>query len=352
MSNKKKRKLTYKESGVDIRAGHESVDLIKKHIKKTFSDAVISDIGGFGGMFSLGKHTMEEPVLVSGTDGVGTKLMVAFKMDKHDTIGQDAVAMCVNDVVCQGAKPLFFLDYIATGKISPNKVESIVKGISEGCLKSKTSLIGGETAEMPGLYNEGEYDIAGFCVGIADKKNIITGKNIKEGDIIIGLPSSGIHSNGYSLVRKLFFDIKGWEVDDYIDELGCNLGEELLRPTEIYVNVILDVLAKHEIKGISHITGGGFYENIPRILPENLNAQINLNKIESKPIFDLIKKEGNIDEKEMYSTFNMGIGMMLVVDEKDVNNIMKIIKKSSYKPVILGKIIRGEGEVVLCRKKV
>src|SRR6056297_2771474 len=237
LSKDKNPKLTYKESGVDIKAGYESVDLIKKHIKKTFSDAVISDIGGFGGMFSLGKHTMEEPVLVSGTDGVGTKLMVAFKMDKHDTIGQDAVAMCVNDVVCQGAKPLFFLDYVATGKINPKKISSIVKGISEGCKKSNTALIGGETAEMPGIYTEEEYDIAGFCVGIVDKKNIITGENISEGDILLGIPSSGLHSNGYSLARKFFFEIKKWSIDKYIPELGCTLGEELLKPTEIYVKV-------------------------------------------------------------------------------------------------------------------
>src|SRR6056297_3641014 len=233
----KKEKLTYKDSGVDIEAGYKSVNMIKKHVKSTFTDGVLSDIGGFGGMFSLGKENMDEPVLVSGTDGVGTKLMVAFKADKHDTIGQDAVAMCVNDVVCQGAKPLFFLDYVATGKINPEKISSIVKGISEGCKKSNTALIGGETAEMPGLYSEGEYDIAGFCVGIVDKKNIITGKDISEGGLLIGIPSSELHSNGYSLARKFFFEIKKWSIDKYIPELGCTLGEELLKPTEIYVKV-------------------------------------------------------------------------------------------------------------------
>lgn len=352
MSKKDQQKLTYKESGVDIKAGYESVSLIKKHIQKTFNDSVISDIGGFGGMFSLGKNKLEEPVLVSGTDGVGTKLMVAFKSDVHDTIGQDAVAMCVNDVVCQGAKPLFFLDYIATGKILPEKVESIVKGISDGCLKAGAALIGGETAEMPGLYSDGEYDIAGFCVGIVDKKNIITGKNIKEGNLVIGLPSSGIHSNGYSLVRKLFFDMKKWNVNRYIDDLGTTLGEELLKPTKIYVKVILEILEKFNIEGISHITGGGFYENIPRILPKNLNAEINLNNIDKPPIFELIQKEGNIEEKEMYSTFNMGIGMALVVEKENAEEILEIIKENNYKPSIIGKIVKGEGEVVLCRKKI
>ena len=352
MSKDKNPKLTYKESGVDIKAGYESVNLIKKHIKKTFNDSVISDIGGFGGMFSLNKNEMEEPVPVSGTDGVGTKLMVAFKSDIHDTIGQDAVAMCVNDVVCQGAKPLFFLDYIATGKISPAKVEAIVKGVSDGCLKSGAALIGGETAEMPGLYSEGEYDIAGFCVGIVDKKDIISGENIKEGDLIIGLPSSGIHSNGYSLVRKLFFELKKWDINKYVDKLGCTLGEELLKPTEIYVKVILDILKNYKIKGISHITGGGFYENIPRILPKNLNAEINLDKIDGLPIFELIQNEGNIDEKEMYSTFNMGIGMIVIVDGEDAEKILKIIKNNNYNASIIGKIVKGEGEVELCRKKI
>jgi len=346
----KKEKLTYKDSGVDIEAGYKSVDMIKKHVKSTFTDGVLSDIGGFGGMFSLGKEKMEEPVLVSGTDGVGTKLMVAFKADKHDSIGQDAVAMCVNDVVCQGAKPLFFLDYIATGRVKPHKISSIVAGIAEGCRKSKAALIGGETAEMPGLYSSGEYDIAGFCVGIIDKKNIITGKNIKEGDTLIGIPSSGLHSNGYSLVRKLFFEIKKWDIDKYIPQLKCTLGEELLKPTEIYVEVILKILEKYKIKGISHVTGGGFYENIPRMLPENLSADIYVNKIKKHPIFNLIESEGSIEEKEMYSTFNMGIGMVLAANEEDKDGIMEIIKEKGYDPISLGKVSKASYKVKLWKE--
>ncbi len=345
-----KEKLTYKSSGVDIEAGYKSVDMIKQHVKSTFTEGVLSDIGGFGGLFSLGKEKMEEPVLVSGTDGVGTKLMVAFKADKHDTIGQDAVAMCVNDVVCQGAKPLFFLDYVATGKVKPEKISSIVKGIAEGCKISKAALIGGETAEMPGLYSEGEYDIAGFCVGIVDKKNIITGENITKGDILIGIPSSGLHSNGYSLVRKLFFQVKKWELDKYIPQLGCTLGEELLKPTEIYVRVVLKVLEKYKVKGIAHITGGGFYENIPRMLPESLSAKIILNNIKKLPIFELIQSEGNIEDEEMYSTFNMGIGMVLAIDRKNKNGIIETIKNEGYNPVILGEVIKSNSKVELWEK--
>ncbi len=345
-----KGKLTYKSSGVDIEAGYKSVDMIKKHVKSTFTEGVLSDIGGFGGLFSLGKEKMEEPVLVSGTDGVGTKLMIAFKADKHDTIGQDAVAMCVNDVVCQGAKPLFFLDYVATGKVKPEKISSIVKGIADGCKISNAALIGGETAEMPGLYSEGEYDIAGFCVGIVDKKDIITGENITKGDILIGIPSSGLHSNGYSLVRKLFFEIKKWDIDKYISQLGCTLGEELLKPTEIYVRVVLKVLEKYKVKGISHITGGGFYENIPRMLPESLSAKIILNNIKKLPIFELIQNEGNIEDKEMYSTFNMGIGMVMAVDSKNKDGIMEIIKNEGYHPVILGEVTKNNKKVELWKK--
>jgi len=345
-----KEKLTYKSSGVDIQAGYKSVEMIKKYVKSTFTEGVLSEIGGFGGMFSLGKENMEEPVLVSGTDGVGTKLMVAFEADKHDTIGIDAVAMCVNDVVCQGAKPLFFLDYVATGKVKPEKISSIVKGVAEGCKKSKVALIGGETAEMPGLYSKGEYDIAGFCVGIVDKKDIITGKNISKGDVLIGIPSSGLHSNGYSLVRKLFFEINKWDIDKYIPQLGCTLGEELLKPTEIYVKVALKILQNYKIKGISHITGGGFYENIPRMLPLNLSAKINLNKIKKLPIFELIQSEGNIEDKEMYSTFNMGIGMVMAIDNKDKNGIIEIIKNEGYNPVILGEVTESNKRVELWKK--
>ncbi|HNZ82333.1 MAG TPA: phosphoribosylformylglycinamidine cyclo-ligase, partial [Sedimentibacter sp.] len=310
-------KLTYKDSGVDVNSGYETVRLIKDYVKKTHTKGVISNIGGFGGMFEINKDEYEEPVLVSGTDGVGTKLMVAFMADKHDTIGEDAVAMCVNDVICQGAKPLFFLDYIATGKLKPQKAASIVKGVAEGCVKAGCALIGGETAEMPGLYGEEEYDIAGFCVGIVDKKKIIDGSKIIEGDVLIGIPSSGIHSNGYSLVRKVFFSHKNYDVNQYVEELGSTMGEELLRPTRIYPKLILELISKFEIKGLSNITGGGFYENIPRMFPEGITADIDTENINVLPIFKLMQKEGNLDIDEMYGTFNMGIGIVLALG-KDI----------------------------------
>ncbi|NYB74910.1 phosphoribosylformylglycinamidine cyclo-ligase [Sedimentibacter hydroxybenzoicus DSM 7310] len=342
-------KLTYKDSGVDIHAGYKTVRLIKDHVKKTYTDGVVSDIGGFGGMFAIDKDAYEEPVLVSGTDGVGTKLMIAFKTDKHDTIGEDAVAMCVNDVICQGAKPLFFLDYIATGKLLPEKTADIVKGVASGCIKAGAALIGGETAEMPGLYSEGEYDIAGFCVGIVDKKKIIDGSKIVEGDILIGIPSSGIHSNGYSLVRKVFFDRNNYDVDAYIDELGCTLGESLMVPTKIYPKLILDLISKFEIKGMSNITGGGFYENIPRMFPEGITADIYTESINVLPIFELIQKEGNIDTDEMYSTFNMGIGMVLAVDKDKATDIIAYLKSVGEKPVMMGKTVKREGGLKICR---
>lgn len=343
-------KLTYKSSGVDIHAGYKTVNLIKDHVKKTYTKGVISDIGGFGGLFSLDKDEYEEPVLVSGTDGVGTKLMIAFKTDKHDTIGEDAVAMCVNDIICQGAKPLFFLDYIATGKLEPEKASDIVKGISNGCIKSNSALIGGETAEMPGLYKDGEYDVAGFCVGVVDKKKIIDGSTIKENDILIGLPSSGIHSNGYSLVRKVFFDYKNYSVDDYVEELGDTLGNVLIQPTKIYVSIIMDLIKKYEIKGMANITGGGFYENIPRMFPTGITAEITTKNIDVLPIFNLIKKEGNIDIEEMYSTFNMGIGMVIAIDENSVQDIIDYLENTGEKPVILGKTIKGEGAIKICHE--
>ncbi len=342
--------LTYKDSGVDIHAGYKSVKLMKEHVKKTFTKGVVSDIGGFGGLFAIDKDKYEEPVLVSGTDGVGTKIMIAFKMDKHDTIGEDAVAMCVNDVICQGAKPLFFLDYIATGKLEPEKAADIVKGIANGCIKSGAALIGGETAEMPGLYGDGEYDVAGFCVGIVDKKKIINGSKLQEGDIIIGLPSRGIHSNGYSLVRKLFFDIKGYDINKYIDELGCTLGEELLRPTRIYADVIMDLIDKFDIKGMSNITGGGFYENIPRMLPDGLSADIETKNINVLPIFKFIQKEGNIDIDEMYSTLNMGIGIVLAVSPNDAKEIIDYLDQKGEKPVKIGEVVKGKGDIQICHK--
>ena len=343
-------KLTYKDSGVDVNSGYETVKLIKDYLKKTHTKGVMSDIGGFGGMFELAKDEYEEPVLVSGTDGVGTKLMVAFMADKHDTIGEDAVAMCVNDVICQGAKPLFFLDYIATGKLEPKKAASIVKGVSEGCIKAGCALIGGETAEMPGLYGTGEYDIAGFCVGIVDKKKIIDGSKIIEGDVLIGIPSSGIHSNGYSLVRKVFFSHKNYDINQYVDELGCTLGEELLTPTRIYPKLILDLLSKFEIKGLSNITGGGFYENIPRMFPEGVTADIDTENINVLPIFNLMQKEGNIDIDEMYGTFNMGIGIVLAVDKNIADNVLDYLKSVGETPVIIGKTVKREGGLKICHR--
>jgi phosphoribosylformylglycinamidine cyclo-ligase len=341
-------KLTYKDSGVDIHAGYETVRLIKDYVKKTYTKGVMSDIGGFGGMFGIDKNEYEEPVLVSGTDGVGTKLMIAFKTDVHDTIGEDAVAMCVNDVICQGAKPLFFLDYIATGTLDPRKAADIVKGVASGCIKAGAALIGGETAEMPGLYGEGEYDIAGFCVGIVDRKKIIDGSKIVEGDVLIGIPSSGFHSNGYSLVRKVFFDHKSYNVNDYVEELGCTLGEALLTPTRIYPKLILDLISKFEIKGMSNITGGGFYENIPRMFPEGITADIETKNINVLPVFKLLQREGNVDMDEMYSTFNMGIGMVLAVSKGTEDNVMEYLKSQGEEPVVIGHTLRREGGLKIC----
>jgi len=345
-----KNKITYRDSGVDVHAGYKAVNLMKKHVNKTFTSGVISGLGGFGGLFAIDKDKYSEPILVSGTDGVGTKLMIAFMMDKHDTIGEDCVAMSVNDVLCQGAEPLFFLDYIATGKLHPEKVEKIVEGIANGCLKSGCALIGGETAEMPGLYSEGEYDVAGFAVGIVDKKDIINGSNIKEGDVLIGLPSSGLHSNGFSLVRKLLFDIKGLSINQYIDEFGLTLGEELIKPTRIYTHPLTEIVRQFNIKGISHITGGGFYENIPRMLPKNVKAIIDRRNIEILPIFNFIKKTGNIDIDEMYSTFNMGVGIVMTVDKTDVDSIIKFLESNGNKGCVIGEVVKGEGDIKICHK--
>lgn len=337
--------LTYKSAGVDIEAGYEAVSLMKKHIKKTFTKGVLSDIGGFGGLFSINKNEFDEPILVSGTDGVGTKLKIAFSIDKHDTIGEDCVAMCVNDILCQGAKPLFFLDYIATGKLNPEKVASIVEGIANGCVKSDAALIGGETAEMPGLYNEDEYDLAGFAVGIVDKKKIIDGSKIKEGNIAIGLQSSGIHSNGYSLVRKIIEENK-LDLNKYYEEFGKTLGEELLTPTKIYVKPIMKLIEKIEVNGLAHITGGGFLENIPRILPNGLSAQLDSSKWKRPRIFDFIKNIGNLDINEMYKVFNMGIGMIIFIDEKNVNEALNILEENGEKGYKIGEVIKGEGIVI------
>ena len=342
--------ITYKDSGVDKEAGYKEVQLIKGLVKKTHIPGVLSDIGGFAGLFQLDTTKYKEPVLVSGTDGVGTKLKIAFMMDKHNTIGEDCVAMCANDILCQGAKPLFFLDYIGTGKLIPEKMASIVEGVSNGCISAKCALIGGETAEMPGLYDEDEYDMAGFCVGVVDKDNIINGSTIEEGDILIGLPSNGIHSNGYSLVRKIVFDKEKLDVNDYFEELGCTLGQELIKPTRIYVDPVYDLIEKFNIKGLSHITGGGFYENIPRMLPAELEANIDTTVIDTPPIFNLLQKWGNISIDEMYSTFNMGVGIVFAVSRDELNDIKNYLSEKNEKFYFLGEIKKGHKGVVLCHE--
>lgn len=344
-----KEKLTYKAAGVDTKEGAKAVDLMKVHVKKTFNENVLTGLGGFGSLFKLDVKEMEEPVLVSGTDGVGTKLKLAFMLDKHDTIGIDCVAMCVNDVLCQGAKPLFFLDYIATGKISAEKIADIVKGIADGCAQSGSALIGGETAEMPGFYQEGEYDMAGFSVGIADKKDIITGENIKAGNKVIGIKSSGLHSNGYSLVRKLFLENMEADINEYIDELGDTLGEALLRPTKIYYEAVAAALTACKVNGIVHITGGGFYENIPRVIPEGLSVVINKNSWERAPIFDYIAKCGEIEEREMFSTFNMGVGMMMIVDASDAEVLLKALAARGEKASLIGEVTEALEERIAIR---
>jgi len=341
-------KLTYKDAGVDKEAGYKEVQLIKNIVKTTFNSGVVSDLGGFGGMFRLDKSNYENPILVSGTDGVGTKLDLAFKMDKHDTIGIDAVAMCINDVLCQGAKPLFFLDYIATGKLIPEKMASIVEGIAEGCRQSGAALIGGETAEMPGIYQEGHYDIAGFAVGVVDEKDVITGQKVQVGDKLIGLKSSGVHSNGFSLVRKIIFDVMKKDLNDYEEALGMKLGEALLTPTKIYVNDVYPLIEKFDIHAISHITGGGVYENLPRVLHDGISAKWDLSNYQIPPIFQLLEKWGNVDRKEMFGTFNMGIGMVLVVANDQYDDILADLNSRQIDYVEMGEIIEGNKEVELC----
>lgn len=340
-------KLTYKDAGVDTKEGERAVSLMKEHVKKTFNDNVLTGLGSFGGLFRLPVEGMKEPVLVSGTDGVGTKLQIAFMMDRHNTVGIDCVAMCVNDVLCQGATPLFFLDYIATGKVTAEKIADIVSGIAEGCAQGRSALIGGETAEMPGFYGEDEYDMAGFSVGIVDKEKIITGDAIGEGNAIIGIPSSGIHSNGYSLVRKIFFEKMGYTVDTEIEELGETLGDALLRPTRIYANACDAVVPNFDVKGIVHITGGGFFENIPRVLPEDIAVSIDRGTWNEFPIFGLIQKCGEIEDMEMFSTFNMGIGMMMFVDEKDADAVVSALKDAGEEASVIGRTVRFEKEKVI-----
>ena len=340
--------MDYKNAGVDIEAGYKSVELMKEHIKKTMREEVLTNIGGFSGAFSLDKFkNMEHPTLVSGTDGVGTKLKLAFIMDKHDTIGIDCVAMCVNDIACAGGEPLFFLDYIACGKNYPEKIATIVSGVADGCAQSDAALIGGETAEMPGFYPEDEYDLAGFAVGIVDQKDLITGKDIKAGDTLIGIASSGVHSNGFSLVRKVF-DMTKESLETYYDELGKTLGESLLAPTKIYVKALRSVKeAGVVIKGCSHITGGGFYENIPRMLPDGVRAVVKKDSYEVPAIFKLMAKTGNIEEQMMYNTYNMGIGMMLAVDPADVDKTLDALKSAGETAYVLGQIEAGEKGVTL-----
>jgi len=333
----------YKDAGVNIEAGYEAVSRMKKHVQKTMRPGVLGGLGGFGGMFDLSTLNLKEPVLVSGTDGVGTKLMLAFMMDRHDTIGIDAVAMCVNDIVVQGAEPIYFLDYIACGKAEPAKIEAIVKGIADGCEQAGCALVGGETAEMPGMYSEEEYDLAGFAVGACEKSKIITGNEIKQGDILIGLASSGIHSNGYSLVRKLFLQQAGMALTDHVEELGCTLGEELLRPTKIYVKPILAALKKFNLKGLAHITGGGFIENIPRMLPEDLGAELNEENWELPPVFKLMESIGELDRKEMYNIFNMGTGMVIAVDEKEAADVVEFFNQAGEKAYPIGVITNQPG---------
>ncbi len=341
--------MDYKKAGVDIEAGYRSVELMKEHIKKTMRPEVMGGIGGFAGAFDLSSiKNMEEPVLLSGTDGCGTKVKLAFLMDKHDTIGIDAVAMCVNDIACSGGEPLFFLDYIACGKNYPEKIAAIVSGVAEGCRQAGAALVGGETAEHPGLMPEDEYDLAGFAVGVAEKKEMITGESICEGDSLIGIASSGVHSNGFSLVRKVFSMTKE-SLDTYYDELGMTLGECLITPTRIYVKALKALKdAGVRVKGCSHITGGGFYENIPRMLPEGVRAVVEKDSYDVPPIFGLLAKEGNIEEKMMYNTFNMGLGMVIAVDEKDREKALRVLSDAGEKAWAVGKVISGEKGVELC----
>ena len=341
-----KKSWTYKEAGVDIDAGTKEVELIKESVKETYIDGVLGDLGGFGGLFSLKQEWSDEPVLVSGTDGVGTKLRLAIDLGIHDTIGQDCVAMSVNDVLVQGAKPLFFLDYIATGKLEPKLMADIVKGVANACKESGCALLGGETAEMAGFYQEGDYDVAGFAVGIVDRKNLITGETISEGDVILGIPSTGIHSNGYSLVRKLAKE-NHWDLKKVYPTFDKSLGEVLLTPTRLYPKVVLPLLSHIDIKGMVHITGGGFYENIPRILPEGTAVVIDGDSWPVLPIFPFLKKEGNIDAHEMYRTFNCGIGMLLILNQEDADKAMDILSEQGEKIYRIGYVTKGKKEVTI-----
>ena len=346
--NSKSQSASYAAAGVDITAGYRAVELMKKHIARTMVNGKSSDIGGFGGLFELDITNMPHPVLVSGTDGVGTKLKLAFILDKHDSVGIDCVAMCVNDIICCGAKPLLFLDYIACGKNYPEKIAEIVSGIAEGCVQAGCELVGGETAEMPGFYSEDEYDLAGFSVGAVDKSKVLDNSKVAEGDVIIALPSSGVHSNGFSLVRKVF-DVENKDITSPVDALGGkSIGETLLTPTRIYVKPMLALFDTVTVKAVSHITGGGFYENIPRSLPKGMCAKIEKSAIRILPIFDLIAKEGNISERDMFNTFNMGVGMSIVVSKEEADKALEILRANGEDAYIIGEIIKGEESVVIC----
>ena len=338
---------SYRAAGVDVTAGYRAVDLMKRHVSRTRTPEVLDTIGGFGGMLMPDLTGIAKPVLVSGTDGVGTKLKIAFLMDKHDTVGIDCVAMCVNDVVCCGAKPLLFLDYIALGKNVPEKVAEIVSGVAEGCVQSGCALVGGETAEMPGFYPEDEYDLAGFSVGVVDQAKILTPDRCRRGDVLIALASSGVHSNGFSLVRKVF-DIEKADLNAYESELGCGLGETLLTPTKLYVRSALAAIAAGGVRSIAHITGGGFYENIPRMLTPTCSAKIEKAAVPHLPIFDLIAKEGNIPERDMYNTFNMGMGMCMAVAKDDADKALAALKAEGQEAAVVGEIVEGDGGVILC----
>ena len=338
----------YAAAGVDITAGYKSVELMKQHIARTVTPGVYSDVGGFGGLFAPDLTGITQPVLVSGTDGVGTKLKLAFLMDKHDTVGIDCVAMCVNDIICCGAKPLFFLDYIACGKNYPERIAQIVSGVCEGCVQSGAALIGGETAEMPGFYPENEYDLAGYCTGIVDKTKIIDHKTMKPGDAVLALPSSGVHSNGFSLVRKVF-DVEHSDIQSPVDALGGkSIGETLLTPTRIYVKPVLALLEQVAVKGISHITGGGFYENIPRSIPDGLGARIDRSAVRVLPIFDLIAQAGRIDERDMFNTFNMGVGMSVVVAPEDADKALAILRANGADAYVIGEITEAKEKITIC----
>ena len=340
-------KLTYKDAGVNIDAGNYSVKLIKDSVRATYRPEVLGDLGGFGGLFALQAGKYKEPVLVSGTDGVGTKLKIAFLLGKHDTVGQDAVAMCVNDILVQGAEPLFFLDYLAVGKLDPEQVASVVKGVANACKESGCALIGGETAEMAGFYPNGEYDIAGFSVGVVEKSKVITSAHVQEGDVLLGLPSTGVHSNGFSLVRKIVFDRQGMKGDEYIEELGKTIGEELLTPTRLYPRVCLPLIEKFDLHGMVHVTGGGFYDNIPRALPDDLAVVIDDDAWEMPVIFQLLQKWGNVDWKEMYRTFNMGIGMILIVSQEEAEKVKAHLSGAGETVYTIGRVVRGQHDVTI-----